>query len=242
MGFPKLTNLSERRDAMNAHGFRTMFSRQNVVPFTLFFLLFIVVVFGLAVGMEQSAAKERAISQLPQGTPGPTGEDIKKEFNDDDLKVKEDKARGKWGVGLMQDEGQFNDPSAPVVVVGIQLLSGGGKYVGVNKIKRVKINNRSPKIVSSVQLRWTIAGLDDREKVLAEGITPFANIWVEANISQVIEIQTLYPAQLLKRLAKNGELYGEFMITIGIQEARFADGSFWRRPTLAALLTLPYNK
>lgn len=128
----------------------------------------------------------------------------------------------------------------PVVVSGIQLLSGGGKYVGVNKIKRVRINNRSPKTINSVQLRWMIASLDDREKVLSESTTQFAHIRVEANNSDVIEIPTLYPARMLKSLAKNGELYGEFMITLGIQEARFDDGSFWRRPEQGASLRFFY--
>jgi hypothetical protein len=201
-------------DAMNAHSLRSMFSRQNVVPFTLFFLLFIVVAFGLTAVTEQSAAKEGAISQIPKSVPGPTGEDIKKEFNDDDLKVKEEKPRGKWGFSLEHDASQYNDSSVPVVVSGIQSLSGGGKHLGVTKIKRVGVINRSLRIVNSVQFRWTIASLDEPGKVLSEGITPFANIWVEANSSKVIEIPTVYPALLLKSLAKNSELYGRFQITL----------------------------
>ena|SRR2546423_190677 len=163
-------------------------------------------------------------------------EDIKKDFNDDDLKVKEEKARGKWGTALDSDASQFNDSSVPLVVSGIQSLSGGGKYSGIVKIKRVKVINRSSRIVNSIQLRWTVANLDDPEKVLSEDTTPFVNIWIEANSSQVIEIPTLYPALMLKTLAKDGELYGQFQITIGIQESRFADGSFWRRQEPVAYL------
>lgn len=155
-------------------------------------------------------------------------EDIRKDFNDDDLKVKEEKPRGKWGAGLVMDVNQSNDPSVPVVVDAIQSLSGGGKYRGVAKIKRVVIKNRGPKVVSSVQLRWTVASLQDRQRVLAGDIIPFAGSWVEPNNSQLVEIPVLYYNRMLKTLAKNGELYGEFMITIGVQEARFADGSSWR--------------
>jgi hypothetical protein len=56
----------------------------------------------------------------------------------------------------------------------------------------------------------------------------------------VIEIPTVYPALLLKSLAKSGELYGRFQITLGVQEARFADGSFWRRQEPVALLKFLY--
>lgn len=219
---------------MNAHGFRSILSRRNAAPFTLFFLLFIVVVFGFTAATEQSAAKDGAISQLPQGTPDPTGEDIKKEFNDEDLKMKGEKPRGKWAFGTVFDVSQALSESIPVAVVGIQSLSGGGKHLGVTKIKRIKVTNRSPKVVNSVQLRWTLAPLNDPEKVLSEGTTPFANIWVEANSLKEVEIPTLYPALLLKSLAKDGKLDGEFQLTIGVQEARFADGSFWRRQETVA--------
>src|SRR5947209_13913330 len=68
-------------------------------------------------------------------------EDIKKEFNDDDLKVKEEKPRGKWSFATLLDTSQFEDSSIPVVVGGIQSLSGGGKHLGITKIKRVEIKN-----------------------------------------------------------------------------------------------------
>lgn len=221
---------------MNAHCLRSMFSRRNIVPFTFFFLLLVVAVFGLAVVTEQSAAKEEAVGQLPQSIPDPTGEDMQKEFNDEDLKVKGEKPRGKWGFSIMLDMSRALSDSIPVAVVGIQSLSGGGKHLGVTKIKRVKVNNRSAKTVNSVQLRWTLAPFDDPEKVLSEGTTPFANIWVEANSLKVVEIPTLYPALLLKSLAKDGELNGNFQLAIGVQEARFADGTLWRRQETAAYL------
>lgn len=224
---------------MNAHRLRPMSNRRNVAPFTFVFLLIVVAVFGLTDGTEQSAAKAGAIGsniQHPNGVPVPTGEDIEKEFNDDDLKVKGEKPRGKWAFATMLDMGQAESNSIPIAVTGIQSLSGGGRHAGITKIKRVGIKNRSPKIVNSVQLRWTLASLDEPEKVLSEGTTQFANIWVEANSSKVIEIPTIYPALLLKSLAKDGELDGRFQLTIGVQEAHFADGTFWRRQETGAYL------
>jgi hypothetical protein len=161
-------------------------------------------------------------------------ENIEKEFTDEDLKVKDQKPRGKAGAAILNDESQFDDPSVPVVVDGIQSMSGAGKYAGVVKIKRLEIKNRSQKVVNSVQLRWAISDYDERDKVLSEGTLPFANIWVGANDSEVIEVPTIYPTLLLKTLARNGELNGRFRITIGVEAARFADGSFWSRPEQAA--------
>jgi hypothetical protein len=169
-----------------------------------------------------------------------TVEDIKKDFNDDDLKVKEQKPRGKWGFGLVVDMDQFDDSSVPVAVGAMQSLSGGGKYAGVVKIKRLEIKNRSSKAVNSVQLRWKITTLDDPANVLLEGTTPFFNFWAGANSSQVVEIPTVYPSLLFKPLAKDGGLNGQFKLTIGVQEAYFADGSFWRRQVPVVLLNFLY--
>ena len=247
MGSAGFTNLSERRDAVNAHTFRSMLRRRNVAPFTFFFSLSVIVACGFTAStmqppVEASVGQGRG-NQLPPEFANQTAEDAKKDFNDDDLKVKGEKPRGKWGFTTVLDRSQTESDTTPVVVVGIQSLSGGGMHLGITKIKRIEVKNRSPKIVNSVQLRWTLAPLDDPEKVLSEGATQFANIWVEANSSKVVEIPTLYPALLLKSLAKDGELNGRFKLTVGVQEARFADGSLWRRQETAAYLKFldPYR-
>ena len=224
---------------MNTHTLRSMFSRQNAVPFTFFFLLAVIVFCGFLAGSARSSAKEGVAGsnvQSQSDIPGPHGQDLEKEFNDDDLKVKGEKPRGKWGFGTVFDMSQAESDSIPVAVIGIQSLSGGGKHLGVTKIKRIKVTNRTHKIVNSVQLRWTLSPMGDPGKVLSEGATQFANIWVEADSSKVVEIPTLYPALLLKALAKDGVLDGTFRLTLGVQEARFADGSFWRRQEPASHL------
>lgn len=233
---------------MHAHSLRTVLRRENFIPVTILFLFLLVAVSGFVVGTVRSASTEgvggASHIQSPPGVAGPNGEDIEKEFDDGDLKVKGEKPRGKWAFATVLDMSQFGSSSLPVAVSGIQSLSGGGRHLGITKIKRVELINRSPKIVNSVQLRWTLTPLDDPEKVLSEGATQFANIWVEASSSKVVEIPTLYPALLLKSLAKDGVLDGRFKITIGVQEARFTDGSFWRRQEIAAYLKFldPYNR
>lgn len=225
---------------MNAHSFRSMFSRQNAAPFTIFFLLIIVVVFGLA---QSSATAGSGSGQRP---PFPSDEELKKDFNDEDLKAKDDKPGGKWTYTTLLDSKQRNDPSVPAYVRSIQLVSGGGKYLGIHKIKRVEVTNRSSKTVVLVQVRVEVlhkaevSYFDENEKVLLEEVLPFANASVAPNASQVVEIKTLHPPRMLKALARNGELYGHFGIRITMQEVRFADGTFWRRPEPVALLKSPY--
>ena len=218
---------------MHAHRSRTMLRRRNFVPLTTLFLFALMVVCGFTASTTQSSAKASVGSgrgnQLPPEFANPNPEDAKKDFNDDDLKVKEQKPRGKLAVVLETDMEQFNDASMPVAVGTIQSLSGGGKYAGVVKVKRLEIKNRSSKALNSVQLSWEIVSLDNPTKVLLEGATPFVNFWAEANSSKVVEIPTIYPALLFKPLTKDTELNGQFQLTIGVKEARFADGSFWRR-------------
>ena len=229
---------------MNTHGLRPSCRRQDALPFTIFFLLAITAVCGFIASTGQSSAEASVVNaqgnggghvnQRPPEFANRSPEDIAKDFNDDDLKVKDQKPRGKWVTGIESDMDQFNDASLPVAVGAIQSLSGGGKYAGVVKIKRVEIKNKSSKSINSVQLRWEIASLDNRTLVLSEGVIPFVNTQVEANKSLIVEIPPLYPALMLKHLAKDSELNGQFVITIGVQEARFADGSVWRRQESAA--------
>ncbi len=221
---------------MTTHHLRPTLGRRNLAAAVACLTFSLVAVCGFTASTGQSSAKEGAAGsnfQHPHGAPAPTGEDMEKEFDDDDLKVKAEKPRGKWAFATVLDMSQFESDMIPVAVSGIQSLSGGGKHSGITKIKRVEVRNRSPKVINSLQLRWTLAPLEEPEKVLSEGTTQFADIRVEPNSSQVVEIPTIYPALLLKTLAKGGELSGQFKLTIGVQEARFADGSFWRRQETA---------
>ena len=215
---------------MRAHQLRSMLRRQNTIPSTIFFLLALVAVCGFTAGSGPSSAEAsvgngRGSQIPPEFNPNP-----EKEFNDDDLKVKDQKKpRGAWDISIGIDKEQFHDHSVPVAVSIVQTMSGRGKYTGVVKVKRLEITNRSAKAVNSVQLRWEITSLDDPAKVLLEDTLPFVNFWADADSAKVIEIPTIYPVLLFNTLAKDGELNGEFKLMIGVQEARFEDDSLWRR-------------
>ena len=227
---------------MNTHGLRSMLSRRHAVPFTIFSLLAAVFICGFAVNTVPSSAEASAGNgrgnQLPPEFNNPNPE---KEFNDDDLKVKDlKKPRGVWDVSIGIDKEQFYNASVPVAVSIVQSLSGRGKYAGVVKVKRLEVKNRSGKVVNSAQLRWKIFHFDDPSKVLLEGTTPFVNFWAEANSAKVIEIPTIHPIHFFNTLAKDGELNGQFKLMIGVQEARFDDGSLWRRQAPVVLLNYLY--
>lgn len=221
---------------MNTHSLRSLFSRQNVVPFTFFFLLIVVAVFGLAQSSATAGGGSGQGNQRPQH---PSDEELRKDFNDDDLKTKNDKPAGNWSYATKLDS-KKDDPSAPAYVSGIQLLSGGGKYQGINKIKRVEVTNRSSQTIVLVQVMAEVFNSNEPKKVVLGDALPFANASIAPSTSQVVEIKTLHPPRMLKALAKNGELYGHFGIRISVQEVRFADGTFWRQPVTSALLQSPY--
>jgi hypothetical protein len=221
---------------VNTQRLRSMFSRQNVLPCTLLFLLIVVAAFGFRAAAAQSPAAAGGSVQRP---PFQSDEEMKKDFNDDDLKEKDDKPVCHCGYSTLLDS-KKNDPSAPAYVSGIQILSGGGKYQGIHKIKRVEVRNRSSQTIVLVQVRVEVIRLNEPEKVLLEEEFPFANASIAPNSSQVVDIKTLYPPRLLKALANGGELNGEFGIRMGVQAIRFADGSFWKRPEPTVLLRSPY--
>ncbi|HEX8719698.1 MAG TPA: hypothetical protein VF736_03570 [Pyrinomonadaceae bacterium] len=221
-------------DAVNAHNFRAIFSRRNAVPFTVIFLF---VVVAVTAGMVHSSAT--AGGGNGQRPPFMSDEELKKQFNDDDLKEKDDKFACKCTYGTLLDS-KLNDPSAPAYVRSIELLSGGGKYQGIHKIKRVVVANRTSQPIVSVQAKVEVVKFDEQDKVLLKEEFPFANANIAPNSSEVVEIKTLYPPRLLKVLAKGGELNGDFGIRISVQTVRFADGTSWREPGPAALLSSPY--
>ena len=225
---------------MNAHGLRSIFRSHNLLPLTAFSLLSLVVICGLTASTVRSSATAGGGSgQGSQKPPFLRREDISKEFNDDDLKVKGDKPGGNWRYSTLLDS-KSNDPSVPAYVSGIQLLSGGGKHQGITKIKRVEVTNRSSQTIISVRVRFEVFYFDEPEKILLEDTFPLVNVSIAPSTSQLVEIQTLYPAKMLKALAKGGELYGHFGLRMGVQEVLFADGASWRRPDSLALLKSPY--
>jgi hypothetical protein len=161
--------------------------------------------------------------------------DKKEDFTDDDLKV--EKVPGKWMLMTSVDLRQGQDPSAPVILVAVKTVYGQGKYLGRVKVPQVKIENRSQKILQSVQIRWTIAHKDEPDVVLLEGVMPSTDARIEPfNPPTVVNIPHVYFNKVVKPLLKEGELSGHILLTLGIQEARFVDGTEWHISRQVAFL------
>ena len=98
---------------MNAHSLRPTFRRQHLAPLTALLLFSLVSVCGLTAGTAQPSAQASAGDgrghQLPPEFAKTKPEDIEKDFNDYDLKVKDQNPRGKWAYGIGVDKEQFAD-------------------------------------------------------------------------------------------------------------------------------------
>jgi hypothetical protein len=160
----------------------------------------------------------------------------KEYFNDEDLKV--EKVEGKWRIASSVDLKQAFDTSVPVIVSHMLTVYGQGQYLGRIKIPQVKIENRSQKILQSVQLRWTIASYNEPDTILLEGVTPFIQAQIEPFSPPLLlkRLEPIYFNKIVKPLLKDGELNFHVLLKVGVQEARFADGTLWQRTQQAAFL------
>jgi hypothetical protein len=162
----------------------------------------------------------------------------RQEFNDDDLR--EERVAGQWGTSFTPDLAQVNDLSLPVVVTGYKIFTGKGRFSGVTKIRDVKVSNRADRVVGALQLRWAVVNPDDTETVLAEGVTQPFNLSVVPGSEQQVRVPALYHNRMVKTLTRNGALYGDFMVVLGVQWVGFTDGSTWQRQPAVSLLKSPY--
>lgn len=164
----------------------------------------------------------------------------KEDFNDEDLKV--EKVTGKWMLVSAVDLKQGQDYSVPVIVAAFKTVYGQGKYLGRVKVPVVKIENRSQKVLQSVQLRWALSNHEEPDTILLEGVMPFKEVRIEPfNPPVVVDIEPIYFNKLVRPLLKDGELNVHMRLTIGMQEARFTDGSTWQRTRQAAFLKATFG-
>jgi hypothetical protein len=148
-------------------------------------------------------------------------------FTDDDLK--EEQVREKWKLGSSADLKQPQDPSVPVVLAYTVTFYGQGKYTGRLKISEAKIENRSPKPTQSLRLRWFIVNREEPEAVMLEGLMPPFEVRIEPYSASEVDIPPIYFNKIVKPLLKDGELNGNLLLMVGVQEVQFADGMKWQR-------------
>jgi hypothetical protein len=159
-------------------------------------------------------------------------------FTDDDLK--EEQVRGKWKLGSSADLKQPQDPSVPVVLAYTVTFYGQGKYTGRLKISEAKIENRSPKPTQSLQLRWFIVNREEPEAVMLEGLMPSFEVRIEPYSASEVDIPPIYFNKIVKPLLKDGELNGNLLLMVGVQEVQFADGMKWQRSPQTSFMKISF--
>ncbi|HEX8281764.1 MAG TPA: hypothetical protein VF588_00175 [Pyrinomonadaceae bacterium] len=164
------------------------------------------------------------------------GREKKEYFTDEDLKV--EKVEGRWMLMTSVDLQQASDPSAPVVVAQILTVYGQGQHLRRIKIPKVKIENRSQKVLESVRLRWTIANNEQPNTILLEGVTPVVKARIEPFNPPLLldQLEPIYFNKIIRPLLRGGELDFHVLLRVGVQESRFADGTVWQRTGQAAFL------
>lgn len=197
--------------------------RFNTFPITLLMVLTLLCAVETA---PPSAARA-------EGAAVRAGQEKKEHFTDEDLKV--EPVAGKWMLMTSVDLKQGYDPSVPVIVTYIYTVYGRDKYLRRIKIPEAKIENRSQKVLQSVQLRWMIANHDEPDTILLEGVMPPMEVRIEPfSPPLLVNIEPIYFNKIVKPLLKDGGLSFRVLLTVGIQEARFADGTAWQRTRQAA--------
>jgi hypothetical protein len=139
--------------------------------------------------------------------------------------------RGKWGLADQFEKGQFKNDALPVVIRGLGSISSQ-KHRAV-KFRCVELENRSPRVVKSVQLRWSLAArtadrsVTEGEPVLAKGTMPVIEVEIQPGVRLKAEVRGAHYADFLKPLTDvHGEVTGDYVLYVGIARIGYTDGTF----------------
>ncbi len=139
--------------------------------------------------------------------------------------------RGKWGLADQFEKGQFKNDSLPVAIRGLASVSSQKQRAA--KFSCVELENRSTRVVKSVQLRWSLAArtadrsVTEGGPVLAKGTMPVIEVEIQPGVRLKAEIRGAHYADFLKPLTNvHGEVNGEYVLYIGIARVEFTDGTF----------------
>lgn len=140
--------------------------------------------------------------------------------------------RGKWGLGDQFEKAQMDDPATPVVIRGLGSISG--QKSRAVKFTCVDLENRTTRVVKSVQLRWSIKKNAAAPSVvavpvgpvLAKGTMPVIEVEIQPGTRRKAEIRGAHYADFLKPLANvHGEIYGQYLLYVGVARVEYADGT-----------------
>lgn len=140
--------------------------------------------------------------------------------------------RGKWGLGDKFEKAQMDDPATPVVIRGLGSASSVKHRAA--KFSCVELENRTTRVVKSVQLRWTLKarGADGADgavgtTVMAKGTMPVIEVEIQPGTRRKAEIRGAHYADFLKPLANvHGEVNGQYLLYVGVGRVGYADATF----------------
>ncbi len=136
---------------------------------------------------------------------------------------------GKFSFSYIFDKPQFDDASAPVALSGMGAISAP-KRRGL-KLSCVEVENRTPRIVRAVQLRWAVSAvapgqsITEKAEALAKGLLPVVEVVVAPGARQKVEVRGAHFADFFRPLAAAGEINGNFNVTVGVARVEFTDGT-----------------
>lgn len=139
--------------------------------------------------------------------------------------------RGKWGLADQFEKAQMDNPATPVVIRG--LGSSSSVKHRAAKFSCVELENRTTRVVKSVQLRWTLRarGADSPAgavgtTVMAKGTMPLIEVEIQPGTRRKAEIRGAHYADFLKPLANvHGEVNGQYLLYVGVGRIEYADGT-----------------
>lgn len=137
---------------------------------------------------------------------------------------------GKWNLGGLFEKAQLDNLSTPVVVVGLKSISSTKQHAV--KYACVELENRSPRMVKSVLLRWSVVarGADgvvpEGAPVLAKGTLPVIEVKLQPGVKLKTEVRGAHYADFLQPLVTpTGEVNGLYIVYIGVARVGYADGT-----------------
>jgi hypothetical protein len=94
---------------------------------------------------------------------------------------------GKWWVSALPERNQRDDFNVPVFVVGTRSLTAHGRFTNLI-VAGVTLKNRTPKVVNSVRLGWSLATVTGPSVPVAEGKTELFKVEVESGGTNHVKI------------------------------------------------------
>lgn len=140
---------------------------------------------------------------------------------------------GKWLAAAIPNRSQRIQNHAPVFVLDTVSFLATGKITNLIVVG-VTLLNAAHQPVETVALKWSLVNADT-DAVVAHGLTDSFGVDIDARRARKVKCPYLNFAKISQPLVKNGELAGNFRIEIGVDSARFEDGSTWNDQNAAQL-------